>query len=50
MGNYIFSAPARQDLRQIKNYMAQFSLSAALASLSQSLPIPKRDRHNVLVH
>ncbi|MEQ8756916.1 MAG: type II toxin-antitoxin system RelE/ParE family toxin [Coleofasciculus sp. G1-WW12-02] len=29
MGNYSFSAPARQDLRQIKNYMAQFSLSAA---------------------
>jgi toxin ParE1/3/4 len=29
MSNYRFSAPARQDLRQIKNYMAQFSLSAA---------------------
>jgi len=29
MSKYIFSAPARQDLRQIKNYMAQFSLSAA---------------------
>jgi len=29
MGKYSFSAPARQDLRQIKNYMAQFSLSAA---------------------